>query len=568
MTNHASPHEDSENTSQVSRIIQQMHEERPSTEKSREIVIDKNGNKKIRVVKKRRVSATVERRENGNRRWVAALLIAALLVVVGGAVFLTVRLSSMSGGSYQREQEQALQKAWGAESVSISPPSTESFRLEVGGITARFPEDNLIERVEISGISGTISLKSYFSGVISGNLLEIARIRIYLRDTLERLKTPHFKGARLWNFDRFKCKDFQILFSDATRAPFTLKTSAYLYAPNERPGSHSVAIEGGTLALRQWPVINIKQGNFLSTYGGLEEINIAGALDMSASGKALDGDTQVSIRGTVLEGTSFKGELQLASSNVPLSLLTGGKLERIITARTRQVPGSRDNDAEKNKLGMFLPAFGEAGGPEFNGRVMLQDIQFSNRNLPAINHLLRHVASDKREKYAPPTIREGALSLQQKNGYVRIDIRGDDISDPYTVTVQGGVSVDENGILSGNLAYGIPAMYTQAEYPDAKSDPLFIEDQRLAWLRTALKGTAERPTDNADDLERRAAQERTKRPPARSLNLIIPDAPPISPVQGGTLPHPATGSPAGKSSAAPAPGETEDLFLRTLQPGS
>lgn len=568
MTHRASSHEDSENTSQVSRIIQQMHEEHPTVEKSREVVIDKNGNKKIRVVKKRRVSATVERRENGNRRWVAALLIAVLLIVIGGALFLTARLSSMSGESYQREQEQALRQAWGAESISMTTPSTESFRLEVGSITARFPADSLIERVEIAGISGAISLKSYFIGVISGNLLEVASIRVYLRDTVERLETPHFKGDRLWNFDRLKCKDFQVLFSDTMRAPFTLKTSAYLYAPNERPGSHSVAIEGGTLALRGWPVINIRQGNFLSTYGGLEEISISGTLDMSASGKALDGNAHVAIRGNILEGKPLRGELQLYSSNVPLALLTAGKLERLVTARTRQVAGAESDSTDKDKLAMLLPAPGEAGGPEFNGRVLLQDIQFSNRNLPAINLLLRHVPSDKREKYAPPTIHDGALSLQQKNGYVRIDIRGDDISDPYTVTVQGGVSVDENNILSGNLAYGVPAMYTQAEYPDAKSDPLFIEDKRLAWLRTAITGTADRPADNADELERRAAQERTKRPPARSLNLMIPGALPVSPVQGGGLPHPATGAPTGESPSAPVPDETEDLFLRTLQPGS
>lgn len=561
MSHRSSSHENSENTSQVSRIIQQMHEEHPTVEKSREVVIDKNGNKKIRVVKKRRVSATAERRENGNRRWVAMLLVAALLTVVGGAIFLTARLSSMSGESYQQEQEKALQQAWGAESVSITPPSTESFRLEVGSITARFPADCLIERVEIAGVSGAISLKSYFSGVISGNLLEIASVRVYLRDTVERLKTPHFKGERLWNFDRLKCRNFQVLFADTARAPFALKTSAYLYAPNKRPGNHSVAIEGGTLALRGWPVVNIKQGNFLSTYGGLEEINISGTLDMSASGKALDGDAQIAIRGNILEGTLLRGELHLTSANVPLTLLTGGKLERVITARTRQVAGAGSDSTGKDKLAMLLPAPGEAGGPEFNGRVPLQDIQFSNRNLPAINHLLRHVSSDKREKYAPPTIHEGALSLQQRNSYVRIDIRGDDISDPYTVTVQGGVSVDENGILSGNLAYGVPVMYTQAEYPDAKSDPLFIEDQRLAWLRTELKGTAERPTDNADDLEKRAAQERTKRPPARSLNLIIPGTLPTSAIQGGSRPHPE-----GDSPAAPAPDETEDLFLRTLQP--
>lgn len=568
MNHHTSSHEDPEHTSQVSRIIQQMHDEHPTVEKSREIVIDKNGNKRIRVVKKRRVSATVEHRENGNRRWVALLLIAALLIVVGGAVFLTTRLSSMSGESYQREQEKALQKAWGAESVSMSTPSAESFHLEVGSITARFPADCLVERVEISGISGAISLKSYFSGILSGNLLEIASIRVYLRDTLDRLKTPHFKGERLWHFDRLKCKDFQVLFSDTARAPFALKTSAYLYAPNDRPGNHSLAIEGGTLALRGWPVINIKQGNFLSTYGGLEEINIAGTLDMSASGKVLDGDAEVAIRGNILEGTPLRGDLSLNSSNVPLALLTDNKLERIITARTRQLAQEKNDGSEKDKLAMLLPALGEAGGPEFNGRVLLQNIQFSNRNLPAINHLMRHVTSDKREKYAPPTIHNGALSLRQKNGYVRIDIRGDDISDPYTVTIQGGLSVDENGILSGNLAYGVPVMYTQAEYPDAKSDPLFLEDRRLAWLRTELKGTAERPADNADDLERRAAQERSKRPPARSLNLIIPGAPPVSPVQGGGLTRPATGSPEGDSPAVPVSDETEDLFLRTLQPGS
>ncbi len=571
MSQHANFNQNEDNASQVSRIIRQMHEDHPSVEKSREVVIDKYGNKKIRIVKKRRVSATVQNRENGNRRWMSVLLITVLLAIVGGAVFFTMRLSSMSGETYQREQEEALRQAWGAESVSLSQPSTENFRLEIGGLTARFPANSLVERVEISGISGMIGFKSYFSGVLSGNLLEIARVRIFLRDTVQQLETPHFKGERLWNFDRIKCKDFQILFADADRAPFALKTTAYLYSPNDRAGSHSLAIDGGTLELRRWPVLHIKQGNILSTYGGLEEINVTGTLDMSASGKAIDGNARVTIRGSILERTSVRGELTVESSNVPLSLLTGGKLERVVTGRTRQTTGADLQAENKDALRMLLPAPGEAGGPEFSGRALLQDIQFSNRNLPAIGYLLRHVESNKREKYAPPTIREGALSIQQKSGYVRVDIRGDDVSDPYVITIQGGVSVDENDQLSGRLDYGLPVILTQAEYPDAKSDPLFIEDGRIAWMRTVLKGTAERPTDNADELEKRAAQERKNRPPAQSLNWPVPTgALPIAPHPPSAPTQPGTGAPS-QNGAPPVPAPDhaqEDLFLRTLQPAS
>lgn len=561
-----------ENTSQVSRILQQMHEERPAVEQSREVVIDKNGHKKIRVVKKRRVSASVQRREKGDRHWSFLFLIVALLVIVGGAVYCTARFTSMSGESYQRAQEQALKEAWGAESVTITLPSTEGFQLEIGNIYARFPEGHLIERVEISGISGAIALKSFFTGVMSGDLLTISRVRIFLRDTVSRLQTPHFKGDRLWNFDRYKCEDFQILFADAGRAPFSLKTSAYLYAPNERAGSHSLALEGGTLELRQWPVIHIEQGNILTTYKGLEEINFTGTVDLTAAGRATTESVTVRLRGSILEGATLRGELEMTSANIPLAFLTRHKLERIITAVTRQEAAPKGNKKTKlKKLTMLLPALGETAGPEFNGRIPLGNIQFSIRNLPAINYLLRHVESHKREKYAPPTVQQGALTVRQKGDYVHIDITGEDISDPYVITVQGSVSVDENNRVSGNLAYGLPVLLTQAEYPDAKSDPLFIEDQRLAWLRTKLSGTAETPTDNSDELERLAAEQRKTRcqpnsliTPALSPNLLPPAG------QEGDPPAPSD-----ETQPTPTPGKApasdpsqEDLFLRTLQPSA
>lgn len=566
MSYHPSSEEEPESPSQVSRIIQQMHDERPSVEKSREVVIDKDGNKKIRVVKKRRVSASVQRKESGNRRWTSLLLILALLAIVGGGVFFTARFTSMSGESYRNAQQQALAQAWGAESVTISLPSTESFQLEIGSITARFPADNLIERVEITGISGTIALKSYITGIMSGDLMEISRVRIYLRDTVHRLETPRFKGDRLWNFDRYRCADFQILFADADRAPFRLKTSAYLYAPNERAGSHSLALQGGTLELRSWPVINLEQGNILTTYKGLEEINFTGTVDLTASGRATTESVTINLRGSILENSSLRAELDMVSANVPLALLTRNKLERIVTAVTRHADKREQKKAEHKNLTMLLPAFGETSGPEFNGRAPLGNVQFSIRNLPAIGYLLRHVESRKREKYAPPTIREGAMTLRQKGDYIHIDMMGDDLSDPYVITIQGGVSVDENDRVSGQIAYGLPVMLTQAEYPDAKSDPLFTEDQRLAWLHTRLSGTAQNPSDNADELELKAAPQRQLRPKPNSLitPALSPDAFPPA-VPGSAAPA----TPARPDSEAPAANpDQEDLFLRTLQPGS
>lgn len=258
----------------------------------------------------------------------------------------------------------------------------------------------------------------------------------------------------------------------------------------------------------------------------------------------------------------------MISENLPLSFLTRNKLERVVTAVTRREPAPKGNvKSPRKNLAMLLPALGETAGPEFNGRVPLGNIQFSNRNLPAVGYLMRHVESRKREKYAPPTIQQGALAIRQQGDYVHIDITGDDISDPYVITVQGSVSVDENDRLTGHLAYGLPVLLTQAEYPDAKSDPLFIEDHRLAWLRTQLRGTAETPMDNADELEQRAAEARKTRCTPNSL--VTPPLSPglLAPAAPGT-----SGAPAQPGNAEPAPQPAdpsqEDIFLRTLQPSA
>lgn len=570
------------NSFRVSHIIEQMHQEHPSKIKSKEVVIDKDGKKKVRVVKKRRVSisnATARKKQPG--KWFGLGIALILLLLIGGAGFFAWRVSSMNGESYAEKQQNALKETWNAASVSLSHLGMDGFNLSISQLKAEFPESYPIARIECTGLSAPLSLRSYFSGVLSGNELEISRMDVILRDNFKVMTTPHLAGEILWQFDRIRCKDLNIRFETEKQGSFSLRTpSAYVYSPNSQRGAHSLVIQGGTLKLRGWPAIDIQESHILSTYNGLEEITLKGSIDMGEIGIVQEDKAEISMKGSILEGKPVEGEFTLISSNLDLSYLTQKKFTSIITAKTR-LKATTGVATDQQQLSMTLPATaatGELLPPVFNGKVLLKNIRLDNRRLPAIPLLMQHVESNRRDKYSPPTFQMGSARIIQQGEKVSIEILQDDLSDPAVLTVQGKITVDKDGILSGFLHYGLPLRISQAEYR-GESDPLFEEIARLAWLYTRLSGTADAPTDNADALDQKAAAARAKMPAPHSLlmpTIIIPgQAPTPSPPtkdQGtpvsapGTSPAPSPAMPG--TSGLPSPeSDTDDIFLRTLQQG-
>ena len=547
-----SPNSEDANT-QSSSIIRQLQENKPGIEKSREVVIDQNGQKVIRVTKKRRVAMTAEEQQHKKRRNLKKFSILSVLsfIILLAACFLffMVRASSMSSPSYAAAKQTELSQAWGAD-VKIEGLSIENFQLRITSLTATFPENSNIEKVELRGIRGGIGLRSYINGVLAGDILTVDYAKITLRDNAATIRIPRFSGERMWEFNRVSCKEFIVGFS-GNNAPFTIKTSAYMY--ETASGNHTLYIGQNSelpseLLLRGWktPITALK-GSVQVSQTGLSHISISGDIGLNAT---------IDLSGNAMEGTSPQGDLNIESSGIALSLLTNKNISGFLDAQTRKDPVS----ANKNNVkAQFKLPYGSLQQPEINGELTLQNIRISK--LPAFAYLINSLPKDKVDKYIAPVFSRGNITLaHQPDGGLKIDLAN--LNEFTVFEAKGSIVIGADNTLGGNLSLGVPTRITSQKYTDQIPDPIFDDDHRTSWLNITLKGTVDAPGDNADELEAKAVELRKMR---ETNEAPIAPTPVKSPVDSnGNIPvAPSTSFP---SLLDPGqPGNTAlDQFQNTL----
>ena len=551
----------SEDDSQVRSIIRQLNEEKPSKEKSREVVVRPDGTKVIRVVKKRKVLMTNEEKNRRSRRsFMMGLLVVLVLLGAFGAFF-AIRMSSMSGESYLNEKGQELQEAWGARSVRCFGANIDGMEMEIAGIVAEFPEGSMIERVELSKVKADLDTSSFFTGVLTGDSLSIARATVQLRSDVRKLEIPLQKGDDLWKFKRISCDDFRVSVGAAGDAasPLSLQsTSAYIYHPSGNKAARVAILRGGMLRLRGWKAIEIREAKLQVTPVALEDIHLRGTTDSSRSKDGDEPQSEISISGTLAEGADLQGPFMMDSDNMNFSDFTAGRFVQFFTAST--VAGSRGHN--KPTAQVFLPFDRER--PEFRGSFRLKDIRITS--LPALLLLTEHIEPDKRRQYRPPYIYSGVAQIEPSDGGLSLKVSEGDMKERDLLSLRIDLTVNAANEISGSIDYGIPAILTHVEYPDGLADPIFKDDGENAWLSTKVSGMANHPTDDSADLDQRAEEERKSRPartPFDQLNVDMLNAR-LNPDAAGTSPSGAdtraanplsdgTEGTQGASGTAPAP---------------
>ncbi len=518
------PNKEDANT-QSSSIIRQLQENKPGIEKSREVVIDKNGQKVIRVTKKRRVAMTEEEQQHKKRHSLKKFSIfsalSVIILIAAGILFFMVRASSMSSPSYAAAKQSELSQAWGAD-VKIDGLSIENFQMRVVSLTATFPENSNIEKIELRGVRGDIGLRSYINGVLAGDILNVDYAKITLRDTTSAIRIPRFEGEQMWEFKRISCKEFIVGFT-GNKAPFTLKSSAYMYPSS--PGNHTLYLGQDTerpseLTLRGWETpITAMKGAIQISRTGLSHISLSGDIGTNAS---------ISLDGDAMEGTSPQGNLNIESSGVALSLLTNKNISGFLDAQTRKDPMSLNKTAVKAQ---FKLPYGDLQQPEVTGELPLRNIRLSK--LPAFAYLINSLPKDKVDKYISPTFSQGNITLtHMPDGGTKIDLVN--LNEFTVFEAKGSIIIGTDNSLSGNLSLGVPTRITSQKYTDQIPDPIFDDDHRTSWLNISLKGTVETPGDNADELEAKAAELRKMR--GTDEAPITPTLPGTQTTDGGNLP--------------------------------
>ncbi len=492
-----------EESSQVRNIIRQLNEDAPGKEKGREVVVRPDGSKMVRVTKKRKMMVTREEKNRSGRRLFMQSLFALLLILAGIIGFFFYRMSTMSGDQYLADRGQELQRLWGASSVRCTGAVIDGINFHISNVVAEFPESSMIERVELSELDSELDLSSFFTGVLSGDNLKVARAHIHLRGSARRLSLPQAQGEELWRFRRVSCPDFSVSFAGEEASPWSIRhSSAYMYRPSAGSSLTVVTLDGGTMQMRGWKAISIQSAKLHFSQLAVEDFSLTGTTD-NAYTTTESTRSSIAFSGSLADGAELAGPYYFVADNMNFSEFSEGRFNKFFAART--VRPTLNAGAPSTQVRLPLDRF----FPQFMGTFNLKDVSISG--FPAMQMMTEHLEPVKRKRYLPARILQGTVRLHHDGAAMVLSFDESGMVERDIITLRGEMRVEESSELSGTLDYGIPVVLTRAEYRDGRPDPIFREDGHLAWVATKLSGPAAHPQDDSHELEAAAIPERANR---------------------------------------------------------
>ncbi len=495
---------DGEGETQVRSIINRLNEDHPSKEKMREVVTRPDGTKVIRVTKKRRVLVSEQEKDRRGRHSFMMGMLAAFLGLIGLSVFFAIRMSMMSGPGFVEDSVAELKESWGATDIRVTGQGVDGTSFHISSVVAEFPETSMIQRVELSDVSADLDALSFFSKRLICDRIEVARAEVQLRADARNFDMPRAKGRDLWQMRRVECGDLTVKMGEnLQQAPLSLRnTRAYMYYPRpEDRGSCVVVVSGGVMQLGTWKTLYVNEGKFNFSPVAVEEFSISGSTDRPTDSSEAN-RSQLSFFGRLAQGAAIAGPYTLDTDNMNFADFTAGRFAQFFSARTMGVGQA------KSKAFIMLPT--AETEVEFSGDFPLKNICLTG--MPAQVMMAGHIEPAKRRYYLPSRVTRGTVALTREGDSLSVELPENSVTERDFISLQGKMTVNAANELSGTLGYGLPALLTHVEYPDGYADPIFTESGDYAWLRVALSGTGNAPTDNSAEVDAKADEARKNRP--------------------------------------------------------
>lgn len=517
-----------DDNSQVRNIINQLNNDKPSREKSREVVVRADGTKVIRVTKKRKVMVSNEEKNRRSRKKFLVGLLGFFLLASALVAFYLYRMSEMCSESYFNEKKQELCAAWGAESIEITNPRVEGMKLTIDRLIARFPESSMLEKVELNGMNASLAVSSFIAGEFQTDNLSVKVADIRLRKGYDKLMLPRWAGAEpIWNIKNVSCAKLSFSIGHPDESPVTLKNAeAQMYHSAGADSGQVVIINKGTLSLagvgkelsnHMRYNFNLLDAKLFLSSVSVEDIRVncqdpnSLLRDKEAerdSISSLNAKELVTadfiIHGRIGEGESLYGPYELEIASLPFALLTHGVYDKIFGA---EVSSSRNENAERIKM-----TLSPAGAPAvFSGKMMITDVQFRDTDLDAKSVYITHIVNaNQNRKYTKINFAQAWVTLSQANGEMVLDIAdGAMVEGGSTdISIHGQMTVNMNSAngqwndlpLSGHLTYSLPRKVLNSEYKGGVIDPIFSADPKndlRCVLKTTLSGVSILPQDDS-----------------------------------------------------------------------
>ena len=508
-----------DDTSQVRSIINLLNGEKPSTERSREVVVRPDGTKVVRVTKKRRVMVTKADKNRRARKNLLVSIILLLLLTFGFVAYGFYHYAHMVSDSYIAEKEAQMCKAWGAESVKITGVKNGiGTGLEIESVLVTFPQSCVVESVLLENLRAEVSLASYYTGEFQSEFLNIGRAHVQVRSDAQEVIFPGgTREASIWDFKNVHCDKFSLSVGEPSAAALNIEDSTVdMHAIS--PESYSFKMSGGKMIFagltKDSKVEFLLQDGFLTATsdsirnmrincktrekivkrtGERDDDNVANAFSLTFYGN--------------ITKENLYGPYNVNFTRAALKTLTLGAFDNIISGDVRPLAKEQGG-----RLQMHLtPAV-------ITGVLILEsEPTFKSSELLGAKDVIMDTIEPKelRDKVAVLNQEDSRVELVYENGSLQLLLPREDNGNEVSGVLSVSGFAEEPDIaklpISGELVYEFPASYLCYKYADKAIDPVYekVENTPGYYRLTAnLSGTCAAPADDCKDAFDRKSEER------------------------------------------------------------
>lgn len=447
---------------------QQRDKETQKRLKDGELITRPDGTQVIKVKKRKRRSKQAPKALNPNVKWSIIGTTAGLGITV--IIFTIYIITKYNGATFKEETESNITELLAAESTKLSQLRMTPLFTKAAQAEVLWGDQSFYRTARFDNIRADIKLTSFFSRYWNGEEILAERGEVHLQIPENNSSESNKPTDSDYRFNSYRCEALDVLFGDQENVCALKGLHATLHQnPNSR---YAMAFANGVLHAPNWPNLEISSG-VLKFNPSNAEIEARLAAEGNRQG-------ELRIQGVVYRDKNESVTLDVKSVNYPLEELLGEDFGQIIQGNIHSDMGSLSFDSEKGKdlaLSFIMP---------FNSNqinilelAMLSDL----RNLTGKSQYLHPTFT-----YCRGTIMRTAKTTTLSNLKL--------ISSKL-LNLEGEISVDHEGNLSGKLEIGIPSRIFSATSPAPKI--FSAREDGNTYTQVTLGGTVHSPHDNLNE---------------------------------------------------------------------
>ncbi|MES2476253.1 MAG: hypothetical protein V4640_10765 [Verrucomicrobiota bacterium] len=456
-----------------------------------ELVTRADGSQAMRVRKrKRRSSQPIKERAERNRRVRMVQVSAALILLLLAGVAIAAGVVYANSKPFRENLVAKIAQSTGAETdlntFRMNPRTANS-----GKLTLNWPQGNVLETLNLRGLSAEIFPASFLGKAFSGEQIKVDEASLTLRlpspGELKRA-TPASQGSLPIRFHRYRTPVFNLTLAGNDGPLLRLNRAEATFSQETVAGKPQLSLYRGDLALPGWPKLRMDRALIEFRDG---QTDIIGMRLMHGS----EDTGALSLSGRIAPYTADRSSsLDVGLENFQLSGLIGPDFANLISGRVDSIPSAKSNYLSFQPHPDSSPALEVAFSVSPLSGIEIRSLPF----LVTLSHLL-----DEDDWFEKPLFDSDATGvLRRENGI--ISLHNLNLESKGRLILRGDLSVSANQALTGQLRVGLP----DSMIP--KTSPLKTIVTPAAdgyeWFTLKISGTPAAPVDNFKELAGQTAK--------------------------------------------------------------